>query len=43
MICSKCGSTNLSEPECIGFSVIHECLECYNVEVVEEEDEEDMQ
>ena len=41
MVCSKCGSSNLSEPECIGFSVIHECLECYNVvEVVE--DEEDM-
>lgn len=42
MICSKCGSENLSEPECIGFSVIHECLDCYNVEEVVE-DEEDMQ
>ncbi len=41
MICSKCGSH--MEKDYIGFSIIFECSECYNVEEVEvDEDEEDM-
>lgn len=39
MVCSKCGSENFSEPEHIGFSVIHECQECYGVEEVVENEE----
>lgn len=42
MKCDKCGAN--MEHDYIGFSIIYECSECYNVKEVEvEEDEENMQ
>lgn len=42
MKCSKCGSK--MNKDFIGFCIIYECEECYNVEEVEvDEDEENMQ
>lgn len=41
MVCKKCGAK--MNKDFIGFSIIYECEECYNVEEVEgEEDEENM-
>lgn len=40
MKCKKCGAT--MKQDYVGFSVIYECEECYNVEEVEDDNEEDM-